>query len=264
MEELNNQQPSQGSETSSTPGQPTDVSITPEVLKAIRANPEYLSQLIADLDDDTFTKIPVAEQRMSRFVNKKQQELDKQYKERQENERREQEQIRTQRLQAQQIVTSVDAMEPAQFQAAMRTNPQLVMQYAQAKQILMSTPNAADENKVIERLWNNMRRQFESTYEVDLSGAKSMEDVVNMAVESQSGKKLSELEKSFEQKLAALRTEMMGQVQRSSSQPEKGTASGTSSGKRTFTRDEISKLSHAEFIKLEAEIDEAAREGRIK
>lgn len=257
-----NLQPSPEQAQAPVQGQPESEPSVPD-FSGILNDPAKLDALVGSLPDEVINKVPAFNKRMDNFVNKKQKELEKQQRE-QEAQRQAQEQKRQQdRFVAQQFVNQVESMSAADRGNLFMQQPELALKYKQSKDFV-NNAGQASENLVAERIWTNARKALESKYEVDLAGANTLEEAMEAINESTVGAKVKEVEKAFEAKLAALRTELTGQVAKSGSQPDRNASHGAGNTKRTYTAAEIEKMSLSEYRALASDIDLAVKEGRMK
>jgi hypothetical protein len=200
---------------------------------------------------------------MRKFVAKKSTELEKEYKGKIEAERQEQSRRQQERTQAQAFIAQLESIPADQRGNLLLQNPQLGVQYQQARAIISA--GGPSDYAVVERVWQNVRKELEQEHGLDLSNAKDIKEVIQMTSESLGDKKVEAVTRDFKEQLDALRTELMGQVQRNSPQPERGASTGNPvGGKRTYSRSEIRDMSLSDYRRVKEDIDAASREGRIR
>lgn len=243
---------------------PADISTAPSgtpsidaetILSTLKANPDLLKE-------EHIYDVPWLRSRVDSVISKRDAELKRRYEDQAQRAEAERQQTQAERLEASRIVYQVDALPPATLQATLKANPRLAAEYAKARDLLSGGP-PVNEVQVAQRIWEKASKWASEKYGVDLSKANELEEAFEAVAEDRANKVVKDAEKAFEEKFKAFQADIYGKLNLSADQPVRGASHGAG-GERIWTAREIEALSLDEWRKNEADIEKAAREGRIR
>lgn len=190
-----------------------------QLLEALKANPDLLGET------DIY-EIPPLRSKVDRVTNKAREDALREARERAEQEVKQQAQRQAELAQAREFATWYEGLTDAQRGQLALQKPEYARQYEHFKTVL-ADPDAKIAARVADNIWKGAKKLLTEKYGgPEYDKAKTLEEVIEMAAEARIEAERKTLKDELKAEMDAFKKEVLGAVQRSSDQPDRGTAQG--------------------------------------